>query len=119
VHGLAKVNDSFLYAASWTNRMILAYKYENSVWTNRTFVPASTCGVASHMAVDDCGRVRLIITDFGLRIYDPSGVEVANWNMASSFNTMYDLLLLPNYVLLLTMRQAQQLVLYDPQVSCS
>ena len=119
VHGLAKANDTLLYAGSWNNRLIVSYKYENTTWTPRTFANVSTGASGSHLAVDDCGRVWFIITDFGLRIYDPSGVEIANWNLATSAIVLYDLLLLPNYILLLTMKQTQQLVRYDPQLSCS
>ena len=119
VHGLVQVNDTFLYAGSWNDRAIISYKYENSSWTARTLVSVNGTGTGSHLAVDDCGRVWFIITDFGLRIYDSSGVEIANWNMATSSSILFDLLLLPDYVLLLTMRQAQQLIRYDPQVSCS
>ena len=117
--GLAKANDTLLYAGSYTDRVIISYKYENSKWTSRTFANVSTGGSGSHLAVDECGRVWFITSDFGLRIYDPSGVEIANWNLSTGAIFLYDLLLLPNYVLLLTMRQAQQLVRYDPQVSCS
>ena len=69
--------------------------------------------------MDDCGRVWFIITDFGLRIYDSSGVEIGSWNVATASNVLYDLVLLPDYVLLVTMKQSQKLVRYDPQVSCS
>jgi streptogramin lyase len=113
------VNDTFLYAGSWNDRAIISYKYENASWTTRTFVSVSGSGTGSHLAVDDCGRVWFIITDFGLRIFDSSGMEIANWNMSTSSSIAYDLLLLPNYVLLVTMRQAQQLRRFDPQVSCS
>ena len=118
IHGLAKANDMLLYAGSWDQRIIVSYKYENSSWTARTFVSVSGTGTGSHLAVDDCGRVWFIITDFGLRIYDSSGVEIANWNLSTGASILFDLLLLPNYVLLLTMRQAQQLIRYDPQVWC-
>ena len=119
IHGLVQVNDTFLYAGSWNDRAIISYKYENSSWTARSFVTVTAGTSGSHLAVDDCGRVWFIIIDFGLRIYDSSGVEIANWNMATGSSNLYDLLLLPNYVLLLTLRQAQQLVRFDPQVSCS
>ena len=58
-------------------------------------------------------------TQFGLRVYDPFGVPIANWDMGlSSSNVIYDILLLPNYVLLVTYQQGQKIVRYEPLVTC-
>ena len=58
-------------------------------------------------------------TQFGLRIYDAFGVPIANWDMGlSSSNGIYDILLLPNYVLLVTYQQGQKIVRYEPLVTC-
>lgn len=68
--------------------------------------------------MDECGRVWYIIGSFGLRIFDSSGLEVGNWNMSLGSNSIYDLLLLPNYVLLVTGWGNARIVRYDPQLFC-
>lgn len=74
-------------------------------------------GSGSHLFVDDCGRIWFALTTFGIRIYDPNGVEIANWNLTSS--VLFDILILPDYVVFVTIRTSQQIIRYDPQVSCS
>ena len=70
--------------------------------------------------MDECGRIWYVIGTFGLRIYDPSGIGIANWNMSlGASNRIYDILLLPNYILIISLQNAQQIVQYDPQLSCS
>jgi len=97
----------------------VSYKYENSVWTSNLFVGSTPTSAGAFLAVDDCGRVWFVNTVFGLRIYDSSGIEIANWNMsASSSDSIYDILILPNYVLLISHWQNQKVVRYDPQVTC-
>lgn len=118
-HGIAKVNDTFLYASAWTNRSIFSYKYENSTWTRNSFVNQSVTGDGSFLAVDDCKRVWFTNTAFGLRIYDSSGIEIGNWNMSlNKTNTMYDFVILPNYIVLVSHVSRQRIVKYDPQVTC-
>ena len=57
--------------------------------------------------------------NFGLRIYDTVGVQLASWNMsANSTNTLFDILLLPNYVMMVTYREGKKIVHYDPQLTC-
>jgi hypothetical protein len=119
-HGIAKVNDTFLYVSSWGDRRIGSYKYENLTWNYRLFVNRSLTGDGSHIAVDECGRVWFVTTTFGLRIYDSSGVEVDSWDMGLNVTDwIYDILLLPNYILAVSLYQQQRIVHYDPQLSCS
>ena len=114
------MNDTLFYASTWTNRRIGICQSENQTWTCRSFVSATGTGSGSHLAVDECGRIWYVIPTFGLRIYDPSGLEIANWNMDLGVsNQIYDILLLPNYVLIVSFQQAQKIVQYDPQISCS
>ena len=95
-------------------------QYQNNAWDCQSFVNATGSGSGSHLTVDECGRIWYIIGSFGLRIYDLSGMEIANWNMSlGASNQIYDILLLPNYVLLLSGQQAQQIIKYDPQLLCS
>ena len=117
--GLVRVSDTFFYASAWTNRSVFAYTYANSSWSWQALVYAAGNGTASHLTVDDCGRIWLIINNYGLRIYNATGVELANWNITLGSGTVFDILLLPNYILYLTLRQAKQIVRYDPQVFCS
>ncbi|CAF1302279.1 unnamed protein product [Adineta steineri] len=119
-HGIAQVNDTFLYVSSWSDQSIASCEYENSMWNQKIFVNYTITTAGSHIAVDDCERVWFINTQFGLRIYDSSGTEISNWNMSlSSTNTIYDILLLPNYVLLITHVEHMKIVQYDPQMTCS
>jgi hypothetical protein len=83
------------------------------------FASYANGGTGSHLVVDDCGRVWSILTEFGIRIYDPLGTEIGNWPMSNSTHIIFDLLFLPNYVLLVTHRQARKIVRYDPQMACS
>ena len=70
--------------------------------------------------MDECGRIWYIIGGFGLRIYGPSGVEIANWNMGlGEWDQIYDILLLPNYILIISFLNTQRIVQYDPQLLCS
>ena len=114
------MNDTFFYISSWGDSSIGSYKYENSTWKFTPVVSLATGGGdGSHIAVDECGRVWFVNVAFGLRIYDPSGVKIAEWDMGlSSSNWIYDILLLPNYVLLVTYFHGQKIVKYDPLVTC-
>ncbi len=119
VHGIAKVNDTFLYASSWTPRTIASFKFENSTWTSNIFTNYTITGSGSYVSVDDCGRVWYVNTVFGLVIFDSFGIQIASWNMsASSSDSIYDILFLPNYVLLVSHWQKQKVVRYDPQLTC-
>jgi hypothetical protein len=106
VHGIAKVNDTFLYASSWAPRTIASLKYENSIWTNSLFTNYTIAGSGAYIEVDDCGRVWYVDTAFGLVIFDSFGIQIASWNMsANSSDSLYDILFLPNYVLFVTIRK--------------
>lgn len=108
-----------MYVSSWGDRRIVSCKYENLTWTSNIFVNSTATTAGSHIAVDECERVWFVNTQFGLRIYNSFGVEIANWNMSlSSTNTIYDILLLPNYVLLITYRESKKILRYDPQLTC-
>lgn len=76
-------------------------------------------GDGSFLAVDECERVWFINTAFGLRIYDPSGVQIAIWNMSlNASNYIYDFVLLSNYIVLVSHVSGKKIVHYDPQVTC-
>ena len=65
--------------------------------------------------MDDYGRVWFVNVNFGLRIYDPSGVRIAEWDMGlNSPNWIYDILLLPDYAVLVTFWHGKEIVRYDP-----
>ena len=112
------MNDTFFYASTWTDSSICTYSYENNTWTSAVFVNQAASTSGSHIAVDECGRVWYIIGSFGLRIFDQFGLEIASWNMSLGTDSLYDLLLLPNYVLLLTRWGHGRIVRYDPQLFC-
>jgi len=76
-------------------------------------------GAGAHIATDECDRVWFVNTQFGLRIYDSTGLEIGNWNMSlNSSYIIYDILILPNYVLLISHEQQKKIFRYDPQVTC-
>ncbi|UJR38400.1 hypothetical protein I4U23_031069 [Adineta vaga] len=60
IHGIAKVNDTFLYVSTWVNKYIISCKYENSIWTHRLLVNNSITAWGSHLTVDECGRIWFI-----------------------------------------------------------
>jgi hypothetical protein len=64
--------------------------------------------------VDQCGQVGFVINNFGLRDYDPSGIQIAESNFSANANSTDDLLLLPDDDLLRTLRQAHRLARDDP-----
>ena len=118
-HGAAKVNDSFFYVSSWTGSSIGSYKYENATWNYKSLVSNTDPNSGSHIAVDDCGRVWFVNPEFGVRIFDAGGALLASWDMGgNSSNWVYDILLLPNYVLMVMYRHAMQIVHYDPRLTC-
>jgi hypothetical protein len=76
-------------------------------------------GYGSHLTTDKCGRVWFINTAFGLHIYDSTGVEIGTWNMSlNSSDQIYDILLLPNYIVLISHYETSKVVQYNPQVTC-
>jgi hypothetical protein len=118
-HGIAKVNDTFLYVSSWAPRTLATCKYENSTWTSNLFTNYTIAGSGAFTTVDDCGRVWYVDTQFGLVIYNSSGIEIATWNMSTSGpDPIYDILILPNYVMLISHTTKQQVIRYDPQMTC-
>jgi predicted alternative tryptophan synthase beta-subunit len=77
-------------------------------------------GNGSHLTTDACNRVWYINTSFGVRIYDSTGVEIGTWNMSlSSSDQIYDILLLSNYIVLISHYQKGKVVQYNPQVTCA
>ena len=118
-HGAAKVNDSFFYVSSWGGSSIGSYKYENATWNYKLLVNNTDPDGGSHIAVDECGRVWFLNPAFGLRIYDTGGALLASWNMGGSTSDyIYDILLLPNYVMIVTYWQGKKIVHYDPGLTC-
>ncbi|CAF1397138.1 unnamed protein product [Adineta ricciae] len=119
IHGIAKVNETFFYISTWSDRLILSCKYENLTWTHQILVNGTTTQWGSHLTVDDCGRIWFINTNFGLRIFDSNGLEIGNWNLSlNSTNRIYDLVFLSNYVLLISFIDQHKILRFDPFVSC-
>ncbi|CAF4842524.1 unnamed protein product [Rotaria socialis] len=92
--------------------------YISSKWNSTSLANATGSRSGSHIAVDECGRIWYAIGAFGLRIYDPSGLEIASWNMSLGSDTIFEIVLLPNRVLLATQVNAQTIIQYDPQLTC-
>jgi hypothetical protein len=101
-------------------RSVASYSYENGNWTYRLVVDNQLSSSGSHIAVDDCGRIWFVDIEYGLRIFDSSGTSIGNWSMGlTAANWIYDVLLLPNYVVLVSHYQLSKIYKYDPQVTCS
>ena len=81
---------------------------------SQRFATAPGSSSASHATVDQCGQVGFVINNFGLRDYDPSGIQIAESNFSANANSTDDLLLLPDDDLLRTLRQARRLARDDP-----
>jgi hypothetical protein len=96
------MNDTFFYASSWGTSTILSYSYINSTWKYTVFVNPMTGVDGSHITLDDCGRVWHVIFLSGLYIYDSSGIRIASWNITWGTDSIYDIIIFPNYILLLT-----------------
>ena len=113
------MNDSFFYVSSWTGSSVGSYSYTNATWNYKLLVSNTDPIGGSHIAVDECGRVWFLNAGFGLRIYDTTGVRLAEWYMdGNSTYRMYDFLLLPNYVMMVTHWQNRKIVHYDPRLTC-
>ena len=120
LHGAVKINDTFFYVSSWSTSSIGSYKYENATWKYRLLVNRTDSHYGAHIAVDECGRVWFVNPTFGLRIYDASGVRLAEWDMGlNTTNWIYDVLLLPNFVVVVSYWQGKKLVQYDPLLTCT
>jgi hypothetical protein len=72
-----------------------------------------------HITLDDCGRIWQIIYASGVYIYDSWGIPIASWNITYGADNLFDIILLPNYVILLTKVNAMKILQYDPQIACS
>ena len=97
----------------------MSYKYENFTWKYAVVGGNAGGGDGSHIAVDECGRIWFVKVQYGLRIFDGSGSLLASWDMGgNSSNWIYDILLLPNYVLMVTLWDGRKIVHYDPRLTC-
>ena len=105
--------------SSWGGSSLGSYSYANKTWNYKLLVNYTDLNGGAHMAVDECGRVWLVNPGFGLRIYDSAGSLLAEWNMGGNpSNWIYDILLLPNYVMMVTYWQGKKIVHYDPRLTC-
>ena len=119
-HGAAKVNDTFFYVSSWMPSSIGSYSYSNATWNYKLLANNTDTKGGSNIATDECGRVWFMNSAFGLRIYNTTGSLLASWNMGGNATYyVYDILLLPNYVMMVTHWQGKKIVHYDPRLTCA
>ena len=69
----------------------------NTRWNYTVFV-----NPGSHITLDDYGRIWHIIYSYELYVYNSSGIRIASWNISWRTDSIYDIILLPNYILLET-----------------
>ena len=117
--GAAKVNDSFFYVSSWAGSSIGSYIYANATWNFKLLVNNTDPIGGSSIALDECGRLWFLNPAFGLRIYDTDGAKLAQWKMGgNSTYSVYDILILSNYVMMVTYREGKKIAHYDPRLTC-
>jgi hypothetical protein len=118
-HGAVKVNDSFFYVSSWTETSFGYYSYANATWNFELLVNNTHGKGGSNMAIDECDRIWFLHHTFGLRVYNTTGSLLGSWNMGGNTSYyVYDILLLPNYVMMVTYWHGMKIVHYDPRLTC-
>ena len=97
-----------------------SYSYSNATWNYKLLANNTDTKGGSNIAIDECGRVWFMNSAFGLRIYNTTGSLLASWNMGGNATYyVYDFLLLPNYVMIVTYWQGKKIVHYDPRLTCA
>ena len=112
-NGLTKANDDSMIYVSNNSTMI----YQMSTTTFEWSVLVSNIDRAERpmaLTMDPCGdRLWVLMLGFGIRIYDRySGMELASWNMSTSYPTLYGMVLVPSHGLYLIDLSTNQLIHY-------
>jgi hypothetical protein len=116
--GLYAVNDSFIYIASWVaSTPVSTLKFSNNTWSVSSLpntVPSGTERIFQ-TTVDSCGRLWLVVTGFGIRIFDAWGsVLLYEWPVSANINGF---ILLNNYELFVTDFSGNQITRFDPNIT--
>lgn len=117
------VNDTYALFTSWSSGTpvyaITAWSATSNVWT-RTALPGTQVKATEYPGeaiADSCGRIWLIISGFGIRIFDSSGsVALANWTLSTGLS---NILLSDSYELFLTDYGQNKVYTYKPNLQCT
>ena len=120
-HGLWYVNDSFLYATSWTGNSVYSHATTDGVtWIETLFTNVNTVvsgDGAADVTVDECGRKWVSRNAGTMIIYDRSGTYVGNLTLSSV--GIFDAMFLNNYVLYVADSWGGgRLIRLDPNITC-
>ncbi|CAF1535987.1 unnamed protein product, partial [Didymodactylos carnosus] len=118
-HGLTYVNDTYFYVVSFVSNTVYSYSKiqpSSTNWTEALYINSTTNGLGTHMTIDDCDRRWLSIAEYGIRIYDLDGTHLADWTITTM---PFDLLILNNYVMIITLIFNNTMIRVDPQYQCN
>lgn len=121
-HGFWRVNDTFFYATSWTNNSVYSYTANSNksmLWTETLAINAQSIGSTSggsHVTIDECGRLYIVLQQYGIEIYDADGYLIGNFTLPNTF--FFTLLITDNYVMYLTDTLTGHVIKIDPNIDC-
>ena len=120
-HGLVYINDTFFYAISYSNNSVYAYSNAGNAteWTEKLVLNASSLAPTSdgnHLLLDDCDRYWLSLGKYGVRIFNSQGASFGTLQPTNS--SIFDTLMLDNYVTYLSDIQSHRIIRIDPQIQC-
>ncbi|CAF0733055.1 unnamed protein product [Didymodactylos carnosus] len=116
-HGITYVNDTFFYVTFYGGDSVYSYRnnpVSSNNWTETSFVNM-TGGSGTHMVIDDCDRRWVVVFNYGIKIYDAFGIHLADWNITK---TVFDLVILNNYVMIISDNGRNQTMRIDPNIQC-
>ncbi|CAF0794213.1 unnamed protein product [Didymodactylos carnosus] len=132
-HGLHYISDSLFYLTSWYNNEIYSFSQEQyfqfgpkSQWTSMTAIlpwtqtllvpnPNSTLHGGDHVTIDDCQRGWFSFQNFGLKVYNSSWTNIADWRYVTN---IFDMIFLDNYVMIMSDDNQNRLIRIDPAMAC-
>ena len=120
-HGLTYVNDNFFYLISWGNNNVYTFSNSgnSSKWMEKLVLDLwSTTGSSdgNHVSVDECGRLWVSLGAFGVRIFDSQGF--LRGTLKPLGLSVFDTLILPNYVIYTSGYDANDIRRIDPNIQC-
>jgi hypothetical protein len=116
---LLKINETFFYTTTWSSKCIYSCLFNGQVWIPSLFANVTqTLGTSSinlgHLQIDSLQRLWLMITGFGLVIYDELGTFLGKWKFG---NKPFDIYISNDYRFIVSDYGNSSLTLYDPQIS--
>lgn len=124
-HGLTAVNDQYFYATSYKDNLIYSFENtnRNTIWTQKLVVNGNSTKASSNsgtfVSIDDCGRFWFPLRT-SIFIFDENGILIGNLTSKNTNSIMIDVLILDNYVLVISNRKTSQnqIIRIDPHLQC-